>query len=500
MPAVASRLPRRIGRYELLCELGRGGMAELHLARLHGAGGFARLVAIKLILPHLATERVFVEQFLNEGRIAAKLSHPNLCHVYELDEVDGQLYMAMEYLEGVGWDQLALGLPEDPTAMLRYAAAVIGQACAGLQHAHDHAIVHRDVSPTNLFVTTDGVCKVLDFGVSKLLTEGKRTRTGVLKGKLPYMSPEQIQGLPIDGRSDVFAAGAMLWEALAGKRLFDRDTDFLIWKAITEEPIPSLERGFAPEIDAVVAKALARKPDERYATIRDFAAAIDALVAPLGGAATAAELAALVRGGCGAQLAMRREQVERASTIEAAPDDEPSATMSLAMRGESVLMRTPRRRVLPAVIFGGVVLAAAVVVWIATRPPAAEPEPSPQLARAPTPAPIDAAPAIAADAAVAVDAAPVVKAPPKPKPTVDKPKAIDKPKPTADEPGLVTIQSTPFAMIYIDGAKIDTTPIFQHKLTPGPHTVRAVRDDGRTKTFAIKIAPGKESIVEQIPW
>src|SRR5262245_16974310 len=188
-------------------------MAELDLARLHGVGGFAKLVAIKRILPHLAQDRQFVEMFLNEGRIAAQLSHPNVCQVYELGEVGGELFLAMEYLDGVSWDHLLANLACDARERLRLTAGVLGQAAEGLHYAHQlrdvtgqpTPVIHRDVSPQNLFVTVDGVCKVLDFGVSKMMTEGPRTRTGLLKGKLPYMSPEQISGEPLDARSDVFA-------------------------------------------------------------------------------------------------------------------------------------------------------------------------------------------------------------------------------------------------------------------------------------------------------
>jgi serine/threonine-protein kinase len=229
-------------------ELGHGGMAELFLGRLHGAGGFAKLVAIKRILPHLAKDEQFREMFLDEGRIASRLSHPNVCQVFELDDSDGDLFLAMEYLDGVGWDQLAAAVPIGPEAEppLVLAAGVLAQAADGLHYAHTlrdaegnaTPVVHRDVSPQNLFVTIDGICKVLDFGVSKMMTDGPRTKSGVVKGKLPYMAPEQIRGEPVDARTDVFSLGVCLWEALAGERLYDRATDFLIWKAVTEEDAP----------------------------------------------------------------------------------------------------------------------------------------------------------------------------------------------------------------------------------------------------------------------
>jgi len=488
---------KRIGRYELLCELGRGGMAELHLAKLHGVAGFARLVAIKLILPHLATERTFVEQFLNEGNIAARLSHPNLCQVFELGEAEGQLYLAMEYLEGVSWEELGPALPDDHETVLRYSVGVLAQACDGLAQAHAAHIVHRDVSPSNMFVTVNGVCKVLDFGVSKLLTEGKHTRTGVLKGKLPYMSPEQIEGKPIDARSDVWAAGVMMWEALARKRLFDRETDFQVWRAITEESVPPLDYG--AKVNAVIGRALTRDPDERYPTISAFAADLRGLTH----AASNTEIGAMVRAGCDAQIARRAELVKRATTVRPIEEEEAAATMSLAMRGESLVIDRPRRRAWPIVLIAGAVIAGAVG-FVATRKSESKPE---VIA---TKTPVDAAPSQETDAPFA-DA--ISEAQPMPPDAAVKrtdhhrPKTTPTPSPTpspeepvAKEPGTLTVQSTPFARIFIDGKFIDQTPVYKLSLAPGKHTMRAVREDGRELTLSVKIESGKPVKFEQLPW
>jgi len=315
---VARTREDRIGRYELLIELGHGGMAELFLARLHAPGGFAKLVAIKRILPHLARDEQFTQMFLEEGRIASRLSHPNVCQVFELDDSDGELFLAMEYLDGVSWDHLHARLADPPA--LAITAGVLAQAADGLHYAHTlrdidgqaTPVVHRDVSPQNLFVTVDGVCKVLDFGVSKMMTDGPRTKSGVVKGKLPYMAPEQIRGEPVDARTDVFSLGVCLWEALTGERLYDRATDFLIWKAVTEEDAPDVTTKWPacpPAVAAVSRHALARDPDRRFPSARAFA---DELRAAVPGLASTAAIGDALKAACGDRISARAAQVATA--------------------------------------------------------------------------------------------------------------------------------------------------------------------------------------------
>jgi len=413
-------MPQRFGRYDILLELGRGGMAELFLARRSAVGGFEKLVAIKRVHPHLTDDPQFRELFLNEARIAAQLSHPNVCAVHELDESDGELFLAMEYLEGVSWDTLIAAAPRGEIAM-RLSAAIIAQAAEGLHYAHTLrdatgqpiSIVHRDVSPSNIFVTVDGVVKVLDFGIAKMAKEGPKTRTGVLKGKLPYMAPEQIEGKAIDGRTDLFALGVCLWEALTGERLYERDTDFLIWKAITEEPVPSVNarvQRYPAAIDGVIQRALEKDKALRYANVREFSEALSRVVFPM----TDGEIAGLVRSLCADRIAKRQREVaavvsesreasrelramtggppshdpgsttnlrgpsdSAAATVPrssemtpppvAAPETQPSATMSMGLRGDSLVMPRPRRRWPYVVAALAAVLVIVIAVIVATR-------------------------------------------------------------------------------------------------------------------------------------
>jgi serine/threonine-protein kinase len=365
--------PGAIGRYELVLELGRGGMAVLYLARARGVGGVTRMFAIKRILPHLAADPAFVEMFMEEGRIAARLSHPNLCPMFELGQDRGELFLVMEYLDGVAWETLAAAAPRD-RAGLALAAGVLAQACEGLHHAHTFRdvdgtalpIVHRDVSPQNLLVSSDGTCRVLDFGVSKIATDPRRTRTGVRKGKLPYMAPEQVRGEPVDARADVWAVGVMLWEALTGEPLFDGDTDFLIYQAITEAAIPPVTARLAAAsypaaVDRVIARALARDRAQRHASARELGHDLLQLAVEAGGDPSRAAIAAAVTRLCGDQLAARRRAISEAlarrdaaadTAIDpaaaaaggpAGADRDAAATVSMAMRKDAIVVRRRNR-------------------------------------------------------------------------------------------------------------------------------------------------------------
>ena len=338
---------QRLGRYELLDALGRGGMAEVFVARLVGPAGFAKPVAIKRMLPHLATDAQFAAMFVAEARVAAGLVHPNICQIIELGEEEGELFIAMELLDGLAWDRaIASAAPIDA----RLVAGVLAQAADGLDHAHQRGVIHRDVSPQNLFVTIDGACKVLDFGVAKLAADGVRTRSGVVKGKLPYMAPEQLRGEPLDARADVFALGVVAWESLAGAPLFHRQTDYLVYKAIADEPIPTItsRRPELPAaVDDVIAHALSRDRAARFASTRAFAAALVSIL----GAASPAEIAA----------AIRALHVPRAPAI--AP---PPTRATVALRREPATIVPRKRR---AWLLALPVLAAAIgiVAFVATR-------------------------------------------------------------------------------------------------------------------------------------
>jgi serine/threonine-protein kinase len=288
------KLPNEVqlGRYRLTARLGLGGMAEVFLGRLIGVAGFEKLVAIKRMLPNLSSDPNVVLMFENEGRIASQLDHPNVCQVYELGEADGQMFLAMEFLRGLPMLDIIPAIPDRPLAtQVRFVVGLIVQACEGLHYAHTSVdvdgeprpIVHRDVSPTNLFVTTEGIVKLLDFGVSKILTDVTMTRAGTLKGKLPYMPPEQIRGEQLDARSDVFAIAVVTWEAITGTQLFPRDSIDDVWRTAQEE-VPRLP-GDGPvmtQLDQVVRRALDPDRERRPASARAFATELRRAIEPCG--------------------------------------------------------------------------------------------------------------------------------------------------------------------------------------------------------------------------
>ncbi|MGE5184025.1 MAG: protein kinase domain-containing protein [Acidobacteriota bacterium] len=292
---------RRFGKYTLVAKLATGGMAEIFLARLAGDGGFEKLVCIKRILPHLAKDPQFVTMFLDEARVAARISHPNVCQVFELGEWHGAYYIAMEYLEGVPLSVFRridyYSRRPDP----RFVAGVGVQACEGLHHAHQLkatdgqllGVVHRDISAQNLFVTVDGIVKVLDFGIAKVTDARSKTSTGAMKGTYAYMSPEQLRNERLDRRTDVWAMGIVLWETLAQRHLFKRDTEFLTFQAITTDPIPDVQE-FRPDVPPLLAdtitRALSRDREQRFASARALGEALAQAVGPLGGALPASAI------------------------------------------------------------------------------------------------------------------------------------------------------------------------------------------------------------------
>jgi serine/threonine-protein kinase len=283
-----------LGRYEVVKHLAQGGMAEVFLARATGIEGFERHVVIKRIRAEQARDQGHVQMFLDEARLAASLHHHNIVQVHDIGEEQGEYFFVMEYVHGEDVRKLLTELSgRDERVPLEHVLTIIIAAAAGLHHAHEQCgpnraplgIVHRDVSPANILIGYDGGVKVADFGIAKASHRTFETESGVRKGKVAYMSPEQCIGLPADRRSDVFALGIVLYETLTVRRLFKDDNDFLTMTAIVQGKIPppsTLWPEIAPELEASVMKALASSPEERYATADHMRLALEAFAANAG--------------------------------------------------------------------------------------------------------------------------------------------------------------------------------------------------------------------------
>jgi serine/threonine-protein kinase len=275
----------RLGRYEVLAKLASGGMGEILLARLEGAAGFEKLCVIKRILPHLASEPRFRAMMIVEAQIVSRINHANVCQIHELGEIEGELYMVMEYLEGVTLLELLQRfakkkIPLEPGLIV----GILCQIADGLHYAHELKdregkplnIVHRDIAPSNVFITDHGVAKVLDFGIAKVANVAN-TESGAVKGKYAYMAPEQLHGWAVDRRADVFSLGILVFEMLALRRLFQRKTDYLTFHAILDQPIPDVRQfrnDVPPGLLEVMERCLKSRADERFATARQFRAAL----------------------------------------------------------------------------------------------------------------------------------------------------------------------------------------------------------------------------------
>jgi hypothetical protein len=410
-------LPVKVGRYEIVGRLATGGMAEILLARMTGPSGFERLSVVKRILPHLASTETFVAMFLDEARIVAKIRHSNVIQVQELGCDGEELFLAMEYLEGESVAGLlkrstVRELPIEPAL----GAHIVAEACAGLHAAHElrdvdgtpHPIVHRDVSPQNIFVTYAGEVKVLDFGIAKAADRITRTEAGQIKGKFEYMSPEQCRAELVDRRSDIFALGTVLYELTLGRRLFKRASQAASITAITEEPLvppTRVEEHYPLELEAVVLRALARDPNNRYATAAEMRKELLAAVRSLGTAdSDSQEALALLMGTLFADRIREKQEmilrVRGGSSIMTVPasevDDEvdvpavPTAaalaasaemgTEAASSLGPRIAKSRGRGRLLAS---AGVVLAlgAALVLRLQSKPPVLAPAvlPSPAL-------------------------------------------------------------------------------------------------------------------------
>ncbi|RLB54415.1 MAG: serine/threonine protein kinase [Deltaproteobacteria bacterium] len=317
---------QRIDRYHILQRLASGGMGAVYVARATAKGGFERLVAIKVLHPHLADEEEFISMLLDEARLAARIRHPNVVATLDVSDWEDLHYLVMDYVEGDHLAALLTRAFKTKTRLpLRPALRIIYEAIAGLTAAHELTdgsgnalnLVHRDVSPQNILVGVDGISRLTDFGVAKAEYRLSSTRQGTFKGKLAYTAPETASQAHAEQRSDLFAMGIVLWEVLTTHRLFKAETNVATLKKLLDEPIPppsSISADLAP-FDAVLKKALARPLDERFQSGAEMMEALEEAATATVGMGTNREVAALVREVAATKLAKEqaaiREAVER---------------------------------------------------------------------------------------------------------------------------------------------------------------------------------------------
>ena len=328
MPKAPARPWRTAGRYAIFDEIASGGMASIYLGRLSGPGGFSRAVAIKRLHPHLAGSQEFAASFLREARLAARVRHPNVVSIIDVFEDQTDVFLVMEFVVGASLSavlgKLAAEGRQVPCAI---ASAILVPVLHGLHAAHETlddqgsplGLVHRDVSPQNVIVGADGVPYVLDFGIAKAAAEGDHTRDHVLKGKLSYLSPEQLKGDPVRRQADIYAACVVLWEMLTGSRLFREASAEATMHAVLTQPVlppSSCAEGLPSRLNAIVLQGLARDPALRFQTARELADVLEVAVPP----ATAALLSTWVQSLCGESIAELRSRLSSAESATDAAD------------------------------------------------------------------------------------------------------------------------------------------------------------------------------------
>ncbi len=390
----ASLSGRLFGRYRLLSLIGKGGMGEVYLALGPGIEGVEKRLAIKRLLPSLAEDEGFVARFLDEARLVVQLSHGNIVPVFEVGRIGSDYFLAMEYVRGHNLREVDDALAKRQQVMpIPLALFIAHEVSRGLDYAHRKTdadgkplgIVHRDVSPQNVLVGFDGEVRLVDFGIAKVAGKSHRTRTGGLVGKFAYMSPEQAAGSPLDGRSDIFSLGVVLHELLTGQPLFDGETDPEVLRKVQEAQVgpPSRMRtDISPQLDALVLRALAREPSERFANMAEFSRELGRRLYATSGAG-AAELSSFMAELSRTSSASLSEAV--ASALEQTPDSAPAQKLTPetsappdSLRVTSTLTLTPEelafphRRLLPRALIAFTLSAAAsglaFGLWPKVRP------------------------------------------------------------------------------------------------------------------------------------
>jgi tetratricopeptide (TPR) repeat protein len=328
--------PVRFGKYILLERLATGGMAQLYRAKIIGIQGFEKLIAIKMILPHLAKEKELVASFIDEAKLAALLNHGNIVQIYDFGSMEDSYFISMEFLFGKDLRAIAAKAKErDLPLSLEHTLYIISRACSGLDYAHKLKdfqgkplnIIHRDISPQNIFVTYEGDVKLLDFGIAKAASQSTITQYGMIKGKVAYMSPEQAAGKFIDQRSDIFSAGILLYEMVTGGRMFTGDSTMQILAKVREAEFDSPDSvapGLHPKVYKILNRALAREREERYQSSGEVLGDLEECMAELSLRPTAGGLAQYMKALFQDEIAAEDQVIREVSGITRVEEPEPN--------------------------------------------------------------------------------------------------------------------------------------------------------------------------------
>lgn len=463
---MSSVVQGRLGRYVILKHLNRGGMADVYLAKAAGFGGIDQIVVLKTIRSEVATDTSFVDMFVNEAKLAVLLDHPNIAHTYELGRIDGVHFIAMEFIQGrdlrAVLDRLASSSKPLPMELALY---IVAEVCEGLDYAHRKAdltgkslqIVHRDVSPHNVLISYDGEIKLIDFGVARAATQALESREGQLKGKYGYMSPEQMRAERVDGRSDVFSAGVVLYELLTGERLYDGASDAsVIDKVRNAEVFPP--RVMVPRIgvaaENVVLQALAFDRDVRFGSASDMREAIVEVLLTQGLQPSQRDLRALMQDLFAEDHTRDLRWLEQARQIgvmaePTAPEPSP---------GLETTEITSRKRVERSPVFDG------------SEPTEILPVPEHRWRREIW---ILATAVVAAVSLVLASWVMTRKSAPAP------------------QGGLVVLSTPADAEVLIDGTKVGTTPFSSSAIGGGAHSITVRRTGYASISETVQIAPHK---------
>jgi serine/threonine-protein kinase len=523
-------LPQQIGKYELVRKIAVGGMAEVYLARAAGPMGFEKTLVLKRILPYLAEDPQFVGMFLGEAKLAAQLNHPNLVQIFDFGEAEGAYFIAMEYIDGPNLRALTrraldLGRLIDPPI----AAKIISLACEGLAYAHEFSdprtgqpmgLIHRDISPDNILLSRTGAVKVVDFGIAKAVGQGPQTRTGTLKGKLAYMSPEQLKARPLDLRADVFSLGMVLYELVSGARPFDAESEIGMMQAIVYEPlIPVVQR--RPDtplpLQQVLDRALAKDREQRYRSCREMQADLEQYVVgtgqPVGGYQLSQLVAALAAPAAGNQPSPRPVRTPGGVPPLATPLPEPEGPRTQVDRPAP---QPPRRRAPVAAVLGAAVLlgaGAGVAVYLSGR---SEGETAPPPPPAVAALPVEAAPPAPAAPVPAPEPQPHPEPQPEPPPAAapeppappasatgkrsraQKPPrtaAASAPVKTPAELSSLTVESAPPGQVKVNGRSYGQSPVKVQNLPPGDVKIEVFdRAQGFSKSESFTLSPGDNGV------